>query len=110
MCVTEGTGQVFTYLFVCAVGLVTAGLIRNLWQLTTGRQVSLRLLEDQGLLMPLRAMVIVTSAPLLIVGRVVQPVGGPSDALFKWWIALPAALGLSFIQGVVVVVSLGLLR
>jgi len=96
----------YTFLFVSAVGLVAAGFVRNLWPLVTGREVGLTLLEERGFLLPLRAMVLVMSAPLLLIGACLYELEQASDGLFSWWITLPAALGCAFVQGVVVVVAL----
>ena len=96
----------FTFLFVTAVGLVTAGLIRNLWPLVTGHEVSLDLLAQRGALLPLRAMVLVVAAPLLLMTAGLRQLGQASDELLTWWITLPTAMGWSFVQGVVVVVTL----
>ena len=96
----------FTFTFVSAVGLVTAGLVSNLWSLMTGSQVSLRLLEQRGALLPLRAMVLVISAPVLLLAASLREYGQVRDGLFNWWITLPTAMGWSFVQGVVVVAVL----
>lgn len=96
----------FTFVFVSAVGLVTAGLTRNLWPLLTGHDVSLSLLDERSLLMPLRAMVLVISAPVMLMGASLRHMSDAPGGLLKWWITLPAAMGWSFVQGVVVVVTL----
>ena len=96
----------FTFAFVSAVGIVTAGLVCNAWPLLTGRVVSLALLENRDILMPVRAMVLVLSAPILLIragfGELVQT----SNGVLKWWMTLPVAMGWAFVQGVVVVVTL----
>jgi len=97
---------VFTFLFVSAIGLVAAGFVKNLWPLVSGHEVGLSLLEQRGYLLPLRAMALVMSAPLLLIGACKDELEQASDGLFSWWITLPAALGCAFVQGVVVVVTL----
>lgn len=101
-----GCCVVYTYLFVSAVGLVTAGLVRNLWPLLTGRDVSLTLLEERDVLLPVRAMVLVLSGPVLLIGAGMRELLDASDGVLKWWLTVPTAMGWSFVQGVVVVVSL----
>ncbi len=94
------------FAFVSAVGLVSAGLVSSLWSVLTGRAVSLGLLADRGLLLPLRVMVLVLSGPVLLIVTGFRQVCGPSGNVFKWWMTLPSAMGWSFVQGVVVVVTL----
>ena len=94
------------FAFVSAVGLVTAGLVSNFWPLLTGRDVSLALLEQRDVLMPLRVMVLVLSAPILLIRAGFWELVQTSDGVLKWWLTLPTAMGWAFVQGVVVVVSL----
>ncbi len=94
------------FLFVSAVGLVTAGLVSNLWPILTGRDVSIALLEERGPLLPLRVMILVFSAPVLLIASGLSELRDASGGLLRWWLTLPTAVGLSFVQGIVVVVSL----
>ena len=94
------------YLFVCAVGLVTAGVVRNAWPLLTGSPVSLQLLAERGLSLPIRSLVLVVAAPLLLISAAFSPASPATAQLMKWWIVVPAVLGMCFAQGVVVIVAL----
>ena len=80
--------------------------MRNLCPLLTGHEVSLGLLQHGGLLMPLRAMVLVVSAPVLLIGASLSAASEASGQVLAWWITLPTAMGWAFAQGVVVVVTL----
>ncbi len=97
---------VFTFVFVSAVGLVTAGLVSNLWAMITGSRVSLELLGQRDAFWPLRAIVLVISAPVLLLAAGFRELGQVRDGLLKWWITFPTAMGWAFVQGVVVVVAL----
>ena len=96
----------YTFAFVSAVGLVVAGLVRNLWPIVTGHDVGLSLLEERGATLPLRAMVLVVSAPLLLIGASMHQVSRSTGSVLQLWMTLPVAMGWAFVQGVVVVVAI----
>jgi hypothetical protein len=88
-------------LFAMAVGLVSAGLIGNLWNMMFDEEPKYELLFDLNptLLTPFRALAVVFSAPSAIGERAV------------WWMIaqpligvplLAIAAGWSFLQGVVI--------
>jgi hypothetical protein len=87
------------YLFAIAAGIVSSGAIGAIWTLATSEVPDLRKLEEPDLLTPLRAMVIVFSAPTtLIVNAAWYLIDRP-----LWGIVLLlAGLGWSFIQGVTI--------
>jgi hypothetical protein len=84
-------------LFAVATGLVSSGAIGSLWALAVDEPPSLRQLEEDDLLTPVRAMVLVASAPTtLIVHSFWYLIDRP------WLGVLMLLIGLawSFIQGV----------
>ena len=94
-------------IFVLSFGLVLSGLIYSLWPLVSGNRASFAVFWCAEVPAPLRAMVVVLCAPLLLarVGCVQLFTGG---GVLRWVPAFATAFVLCFIQGVVVVVCLGL--
>ena len=87
------------YLFAIGAGLVSAGLISSIWELTTSEQVNLSAMSSFDLLSPLRGLVFIFSRPTnLMFGALVNVARRPLYAV-------PLLLiggTLSFLQGVVV--------
>ena len=85
------------YIFTVIVGIAAAGLAGSAWAAVTGSRPGFQLLLEPSLFAPIRAMVVVISAPLLILLAGIKNldahpiVGGALVA---------ASLGWSFLQGV----------
>ncbi len=90
---------VTAYLFAIAVGIVAAGIIASMWEMAFDEEPRLALLFDANptLLTPLRATVVVLSAPATVM------------KLALWWLIEQPLIGLllllagaawSFFQGV----------
>ena len=84
------------YLFAIAVGIVTAGATASLWTLATGEEPRLGLLLEPSAVAPLRALVVVVSAPLLLLLAAWRYVGSASLGM----VLVALSLGWSFLQGV----------
>jgi hypothetical protein len=84
------------YLFAVAVGIVTAGVTASLWTLAAGEEPRFDLLLEASAIAPLLALVVVVSAPLLLMLMAWRYVGSASVGL----ILVAASLGWSFLQGV----------
>ena len=84
------------YLFAVAVGIVTAGITASLWRLAVGEEPRFSLLLEPSAVAPLRALVVVVSAPLLLLLAAWRYVGSASVGL----LLVAASLGWSFLQGV----------
>ena len=85
------------YLFAVAAGIISSGAIGSLWVLAVDEAPDLRQFEEPDLLTPLRALVLVFSAPTrLIVNSFWYLIDRP------WLGILMLLLGLawSFVQGV----------
>ena len=84
------------YLYAIAVGIVAAGITASLWTLAAGEEPRFGLLLEPSFIAPLRALVIVTSAPLLLLLAAWRYVGSAGVGL----LLVVASLGWSFLQGV----------
>lgn len=84
------------YLFAVAVGIVMAGITASLWTLALGEEPRFGLLLEPSAMAPLRALVVVASAPLLLLLAAWRYVGSVSVAMLLAVISL----GWSFLQGV----------
>lgn len=84
------------YLFAVAVGIVMAGITASLWALALGEEPRFGLLLEPSAMAPLRALVVVASAPLLLLLAAWRYVGSVSVAMLLAVISL----GWSFLQGV----------
>jgi hypothetical protein len=84
------------YLFAVAVGIVTAGVTASLWTLALGEEPRFGLLLEPSAMAPLRALVVVASAPLLLLLTAWGYVGRISVAM----LLVVLSLGWSFLQGV----------
>lgn len=84
------------YLFAVAVGIVTAGVTASLWTLATGEAPRFGLLFEPSAAAPLRTLVVVASAPLLLLLVAWRYVGSASVGM----LLVVASLGWSFLQGV----------
>ena len=84
------------YLFAAAVGIVTAGATASLWTLAVGEEPRFGLLLEPGLVAPLRALVVVVAAPLLLLLAAWRYAGSASVGM----LLVAASLGWSFLQGV----------
>ena len=84
------------YLFAVAVGIVTAGITASLWTLAVGEEPRFRLLLEPSAVAPLRALVVVTSAPLLLLMAAWRYVGRGTVGM----LLVIASLGWSFLLGV----------
>lgn len=99
--------SILSFLYVCATGFVVAGITLNLWEILTGRKVTLSLLGEASIWMPLRVMAIVLSAPLLVMSRAVRQRMLLQDTRNGWWLLAGVSTGLSFVHGVVTLVAIG---
>ncbi len=91
--------QHLAYLLAMAVGIVSSGLVSSLWEIATDENLQLGDILDPAptLLTPLRVMVVIWSAPIIVL----------VDAF--WWIIAKPLFGVplvvvglvwSFLQGV----------
>jgi hypothetical protein len=86
----------FAYLFAAAVGIVSAGVTASLWTLAVGEEPRFGLLLEPSAVAPLRALVVVVSAPLLLLLAAWRFAGSASVGM----LIVAASLGWSFLQGV----------
>ena len=84
------------YVYAVAVGVVTAGLTGSMWAMATGERPRFGLLLEPSAIAPLRALVVVASAPLLLLLAAWRFVGSPIAGM----LLVAASLGWSFLQGV----------
>ncbi len=84
------------YLFAVAVGIATAGVTASLWTLAVGEEPRFGLLLEPSAIAPLRALVVVASAPLLLLHAAWHYVGSAGIGM----LLVAASLGWSFLQGV----------
>lgn len=84
------------YLFAVAVGIVTAGITASLWSLAVGEEPRFGLLLEPSAIAPLRALVVMASAPLLLLLAAWRYMGSTSVGV----LLVAASLGWSFLQGV----------
>jgi uncharacterized protein DUF6949 len=84
------------YLFAVAVGIVMAGITASLWTLALGEEPRFGLLLEPSAMAPLRALVIVASAPLLLLFAAWRYAGSVSVAM----LLVVTSLGWSFLLGV----------
>ena len=84
------------YVYAVAVGVVTAGITGSMWAMATGERPRFGLLLEPSAIAPLRALVVVASAPLLLLLAAWRFVGSPIAAM----LLVGARLGWSFLQGV----------
>ena len=84
------------YLFAVAVGIVAAGVSASLWTLAVGEEPRLGHLLEPSAIAPLRALVVVVSAPLLLLLAAWRYVGSASVGM----LLVATSLGCSFLQGV----------
>jgi hypothetical protein len=83
------------YLYAIAVGFVAAGVTGSMWALATGENPRFGLLLEPGVIAPLRALVVVASAPLLLLLAAWRFVGNAIAGM----LLVVASLGWSFLQG-----------
>ena len=84
------------YLYAVAVGVVAAGVAGSLWALATGEEPRFGLLLEPSLIAPVRALVVVASAPLLLLLAAWRHAGSAVLGM----LLVAASLGWSFLQGV----------
>ena len=84
------------YLFAVALGIVMAGITASLWTLALGEEPRFGLLLEPSAMAPLRALVIVASAPLLLLFAAWRYAGSVSVAM----LLVVTSLGWSFLLGV----------
>jgi hypothetical protein len=84
------------YLYVIAVGIVAAGVTGSMWAMATGESPRFALLLEPSAIAPVRALVVVAYAPLLILLTAWRFVGSPILGM----LLVAASLGWSFLQGV----------
>jgi len=83
------------YLYAVAVGFVAAGVTGSIWALATGESPRFGLLLEPGLVAPLRALVVMAAAPLLLLFAAWRFVG----SIIVGMLLVAASLGWSFLQG-----------
>ena len=84
------------YVFAVAVGIVTAGVTASLWTLAMREEPRFGLLFEPSAVAPLRALVVIVSAPLLLLLAAWRYVGSASVGM----LLVAASLGWSFLLGV----------
>lgn len=90
------------YLYAIAVGIVAAGITASLWTLAVGEEPRFDLLLEPSAIAPLRALVIVVTAPLLLLLAAWRYVGSASVGM----LLVVASLGWSFLLGVFILTQL----
>jgi hypothetical protein len=83
------------YLYAVAVGFAAAGVTGSMWALATGEEPRFGLLLEPGVIAPLRALVVVACAPLLLLLAAWRFVGNAIAGM----LLVVASLGWSFLQG-----------
>ena len=83
------------FLYASAVGFAAAGITGSLWALATGENPRFGLLLEPGLIAPFCALVVVVSAPLLLLLAAWRFVGNAIVGMLM----VVASLGWSFLQG-----------
>ena len=91
--------QFVAYCFAVAVGLVTSGVVASLWQFATNERPGIDLLYQGGLAAPIKGLVFVFTLPVRLISNGIRLF---AERTFSALIAFFVAIGLSFIQGVVV--------
>ena len=84
------------YLFAVAVGIVMAGITTSLWTLALGEEPRFGLLLEPSAIAPLRALMVIASAPLLLLFAAWRYAGSASVAM----LLAATSLGWSFLLGV----------
>ena len=84
------------YVFAIAMGIVAAGVTGSLWALATGERPRLNLLLEPSVFAPIRALVVVAYAPLMILLWAWRFIDRPNTGM----LLVAASLGWSFLQGV----------
>jgi len=84
------------YIYAIAVGIVTAGIAGSMWALATGERPRFGLLLEPSAIAPVRALVVVVTAPLMMLLAAWRFVGSPIVGM----LLIAASLGWSFLQGV----------
>ena len=84
------------YVYAVAVGIVAAGISGSMWALATGERPRFGLLFEPSAIAPIRALVVVISAPLMLLLGAWRLVGSPIVGM----LLVVASLGWSFLQGV----------
>lgn len=84
------------YPYAAAVGIVTAGITASLWTLAVGEELRFGILLEPSTVAPLRALVVIVSAPLLLLLAAWRYVGSAGVGL----LLVAASLGWSFLLGV----------
>jgi hypothetical protein len=85
------------YIYTVVVGITAAGLTGSAWAIMSGSRPGFQLLLEPSLLAPVRAMVVVISAPLLILFAGCRKLD--AHPIFGG-VLIAASLGWSFLQGV----------
>jgi hypothetical protein len=83
------------YLYAAAVGFVAAGVTGSIWALATGESLRFGLLFEPGVIAPLRALVVVAAAPLLLLLAAWRFVG----SIIVGMLLVAVSLAWSFLQG-----------
>ena len=83
-------------IYAIAVGVAAAGVTGSLWALATGERPRFGLLLEPNAFAPLCALVVVASAPLLLLLTAWRFVSRPIAGM----LLIAASLGWSFLQGV----------
>ncbi len=84
------------YVFAVAMGIVAAGVTGSLWVLATGESPRFGLLLEPSAFAPIRALVVVAYAPLMILLWAWRFIDRPIAGM----LLVAASLGWSFLQGV----------
>jgi hypothetical protein len=84
------------YVYAVAVGIVAAGVTGSLWALATGERPRFGLLLEPSATAPLRGLVVIIHAPVMLFMAAWRFAGNP----FAGLLIVAASLGWSFLQGV----------
>ena len=90
------------YLYAIAVGIVAAGVTASFWTWAMGEELRFGLLLEASAIAPLRAVVVIVSAPLLLLLAAWRYVGNASVGV----LLVGASLGWSFLLGVFILTQL----
>ena len=99
--VSECVGMGFAYLMALLTGFVFAGFVSSLWPLIARREVSFGLLFPASYLLPFEVLVVVFSAPLLLLKTGVRQLKTKRYVVLAWG-AIFSAVFCGFFQGVAV--------
>jgi hypothetical protein len=95
--------------FLCAAGLVTAGLVESLWAMATGERLRFELAGTRGMGGALKVLALVLASPLLFGELALRTLNGRDGRPLVGLLAIAGAAFWCLVQGVVIVSAVQLL-